>query len=164
MRLQKVYGLGLGATLSLALIACGGGPDIDQVKADFENPSGSTKDKNAVISASSQAGASSSVRILGAAGVPGQGLTAKGKLRAFSELSMIERYAPFAERELYRLTKNETRALRTSDFIDSCDAAAFEEASQELQNELGLDLAFGGSSASADARSEEHTSELQSLE
>jgi hypothetical protein len=74
-------------------MACGG-PDIDQVKADFDNPSGSTTDKNSVMSASSQANASGSVRSLGASGVPGQSLTAKGKLRQFGEISMMKRYGP----------------------------------------------------------------------
>lgn len=152
MQLQKISGMGLSAVLTLGMIACGGGPDIDQVKQDFDNPTGSTKDKNAVMSASSQASASGSVRSLGASGVPGgQGLTAIGKIRGFDEVSVFNRYASQIERDYYRFMKNESRALRTAQF-ESCGGAEAEAAFGDLYRELGVDAALGGGdSASASA-------------
>ncbi|MBI4820120.1 MAG: hypothetical protein HY791_27845 [Deltaproteobacteria bacterium] len=49
-----------GITLAgtLAVTACGGGPDIDQVKADFDSPSGSVSDKSTMLKASESRDAS----------------------------------------------------------------------------------------------------------
>ncbi len=150
MQLHKVSWMGLSAVLATGMIACGGGPDIDQVKEDFDNPSGSTQDKNAVMSASSQASASGSVRSLGASGVPGQGLTAIGKVRGFDEINMLKRYAPVIEREYYRNFRHESAPLRAAQF-DSCGGAEAEAAAEEIARELSVDAVLGGGSASASA-------------
>lgn len=78
------------------LVACGG-PDIEKVKADFESPSGSTKDQNGVIAATSKRDGSSGVMALGAGGVPGQGLTAARPRRAFDQANIGRTWGPRAE-------------------------------------------------------------------
>lgn len=154
MQLNKALTMGLGAALSLSLIACGGGPDIDQVKADFENPSGSTTNKDSVMSASSQANASGPVRALGASGVPGQSLTARGKVRGFGEVETLNRYAPLAEQSYYRIMHNESRPLRTAQTINGdCSNGEAERASEEIFNELALDAVFGGGGSASGSAS-----------
>jgi hypothetical protein len=66
-------------SLSLAATACGGGPDLDAVKADFENPSGSVSNKEAVIASNGQRDAQGPAVAVAGGGVPGLGLTAFGK-------------------------------------------------------------------------------------
>jgi hypothetical protein len=150
MFVKKVSWMGLSAALTVGMIACGGGPDIDQVREDFENPSGSTTDKTAVMSASSQASASGSVRSLGASGVPGQGLTAIGKVRGFGEVNMMNRYMPMMQQNYYRFFKNESAPLRTAEF-EECGGAEAQAAGEEIAQELGVDVLLGGGSASASA-------------
>lgn len=87
-----------GTTLffSAALVACGG-PDIEKVKADFESPSGSTKDQSGVIAASSKRDGSSGVMALGAGGVPGQSLTAARPRRGFDQANLGRTWGKRAE-------------------------------------------------------------------
>lgn len=87
MKIREICALG-ALTASFALTACGGGPDIDQVRADFDNPSGSTKDKTGVMAANGKRDASESALNL-ATGVPGSagGLTAAGKFPGIQKVA-----------------------------------------------------------------------------
>jgi hypothetical protein len=81
--------------MAFAITACGGGPDVDQVRADFDNPSGSTKDKNGVIAASGkhEAAGNNSALSLAGAGVPGLGLTATTQ-KGFEKVGPMRFIAP----------------------------------------------------------------------
>lgn len=119
--------------MAMAISACGGGPDVDQVKADFENPSGSTKDKNGVIAASGKQGTTSNSALgVAGGGVPGLGLTADGKSTIFNKIapravfgSKIANIAAVAmKRSDLRVAQAETTCF---------DGSEFAEASAELQ-------------------------------
>lgn len=171
MVLRKISGAAV-LTTALALTACGGGPDIDQVRADFDNPSGSTKDKTGVLAANGKRDASESALRL-TTGVPGAsgGLTAAGKAHG------LDKIAPRAlwEQKLRSLYNQrmatEGRALRMAqdeepiggdDFGSGCqDSPEAQAAFQELVTDLGVDAAnpLGGSTADASA---EYTQDLAS--
>src|SRR5262245_33029707 len=88
MMKRLMSGLVPTTILAVAVTACGG-PDIDKVKADFENPSGSTTDKSGVIAAQgkqSAAGNNSALSLAGG-GVPGFGLTATGRGSGFAKIA-----------------------------------------------------------------------------
>jgi hypothetical protein len=125
------------AIMAAAISACGGGPDIDQVKKDFDNPSGSGKDKTGVIAASGKQDSTSSNGALGAAGggIPGFGLTAVGatKLSKVNPLTIIRPHFPMGRAY---------SALRVNQFEDDeaffgpgCvdNADELNEASAEIQ-------------------------------
>ncbi|MBI2376299.1 MAG: hypothetical protein HYV07_20055 [Deltaproteobacteria bacterium] len=64
---------------AMTLAACGGGPDIDQVKADFDSPNGSVKDKGTMLKANESRDASNpALKVAGgsSAFTGGFGLTA----------------------------------------------------------------------------------------
>lgn len=98
--------------LAMAISACGG-PDIDKVKADFENPSGSAKDKNAVIAANGKqntAGNNSALSLAGG-GVPGLGLGASSFARMAPKAIIGRQIAGIAAVAFHR---SELRAQQAS--------------------------------------------------
>lgn len=122
------------ATMMAMLVsACGGGPDVDQVKADFENPSGSTKDKNGVIAASGKQGTTNNSALgVAGGGIPGLGLTAEGRSTIFNKIAPRTVFGP-------KLTQIAAVAMKRSDLRvaqseTSCfDSSELQEASAELQ-------------------------------
>jgi hypothetical protein len=128
----------LPATLSLALIGCGGGPDINQVKADFDNPSGSVQSKDGMIAASGSLDASGSAVSVAGGGVPGNSLTAY--TRGFDQINMRRTWEWRARglRDYLNGKVTKHQALRQAQFggdgcTNSAEAqGAFEEASQDF--------------------------------
>jgi hypothetical protein len=114
--------------VAMAISACGG-PDIDKVKADFENPSGSAKDKNAVIAANGKqntAGNSSALSLAGG-GVPGLGLGSSAFTKIATKTIVARQIASIAQIGLH---KSELRAQAASPAcFQSSDAT---QASQDL--------------------------------
>lgn len=92
------------AFVSFAVAACGGSdaPSIDQIKADFENPSGSTKDKQSVAGAYSKQNSSQGAAGFAAGGFAGGGfgLTAAD----------TDKLAPFARFQPNRILAPALRA------------------------------------------------------
>lgn len=119
--------------LAVAVTACGGA-DIDKVKADFENPSGSTQDKNGVIAANGkqQAAGSNSALSLAGGGVPGLGLSTTGSGAKFAKISprtvfgskMVNIAAAGLKRSELRVAQSEASCF---------DSSELEEKSGELQ-------------------------------
>ena len=87
MKRTNILGLAAVSSLSLGLVACGGGLDIDQVRHDLDNPSGSVSNQQAVMAVDAKRTGSGPALDLTIGGVPGQGLTAEGK-GALSRLSV----------------------------------------------------------------------------
>lgn len=166
MRLRNLSGL-IPALASCALAACGGGPNIDQVKADFENPSGSVNDKDAVVAAAGNQNASAPALAMVGGGVPGLSLTATGKRSAFAQIAPermhgsaingIRNYFGVSGRTIRSLSEAQVDDL--GDFEDDgdsfgngCDDAPEAKAAvnEALQDLIG-DAALGGRSASGSA-------------
>src|SRR5688572_611854 len=148
----------LPATLSLALVACGGGPDIEKVKADFNSPTGSVQSKDGMVAASGSLDASTGVGVLAGGGVPGASLTADGKLRGLDQLNVRRTWERRAEglRDYLNGVSTREQALRTQQLggagcTESAEAqAAFEEAAQDVLID-GLNP-FGGSKITGKAK------------
>jgi hypothetical protein len=129
----------LPATLSFALAACGGGPDIDQIKADFQNPSGSVKNKDAMVAASGNLDASGSAIEVAGGGVPGASLSAAGKPIGFYQANIRRTWEPRARalRDYLNGDSSGIRALSEQSAFDSCEnsaeaQSAYEEASRDI--------------------------------
>src|SRR5262245_7348646 len=105
----------LGSALTtLLLVACGGGPDINQIKADFDSPSGSVKSKDGMAAASGSLDASGSAVVVGGGGVPGTSLTASGKNVGLWQLNARRTW--------------EARATSLRDFLNGKSSQALTEA------------------------------------
>lgn len=125
--------------MAIAISACGGGPDVDQVRADFENPSGSTKDKNGVIAASGKQEASdNSALSLAGGGVPGLGLTATTQ-KGFEKIGPMRFIAP----QLRRLGAT-SQALRVSQDDDIINESCIDNADELAEALADADVSGGG--------------------
>lgn len=141
------------SSLSLGLVACGG-DKIDQVREDFQNPTGSTSNKDAVIAVEAQSTGASPVMGLVSGGVPGA-LTAYGKQRGLEQVSVRhwesraeELFQAWADARAGRDVVEQRAQLVGQGCANSAEAnAAFEE----IWREFVLDAAFGFGSASGDA-------------
>lgn len=156
MKLERITGVA-ALTAAFALTACGGGPDIDKVREDFNNPSGSTKDQKGVMAANGKRDASESALRL-TTGIPGAGLTATGKVYGIEKIG--PRY--MFERDIRRVwahaqSKN-LQALSAAQFDDEptsgdCNNSPEAQAAMEkLYADLIKDAVSpfgGGGSASA---------------
>lgn len=125
---------------TLLCVACGGGPDIEQIKADFDNPTGSVKSKDGMVAASSSLDASSSAVAVGGGGVPGQSLTATGKTVGFWQINVRRSWEARARaiRDTLNGRTTQLQALSEAQVESAgCDnspeaQAAFEEVYGEL--------------------------------
>ncbi len=141
----------LPATLSLALVACGGGPDLDQVKADFNSPNGSVKNKDAMVAGSSNLDASGSAGVVLGGGVPGASLTAYNKHPGFASISARPTWEPRARavRDFLNGRTTSQQALTEAQTgVDACgDSAEAQEAFQNAFGDIVADAAnpFGNS-------------------
>jgi len=150
---MRILGLTAITTLSLGLVACGG-DKIDQVREDFQNPSGSTSNKDAVIAVQAQSNGSSPVMGLASGGVPGA-LTAYGKTRPLDQVSVRQwesrgeqLYQAWLDQRARPEVQSQPQALVGAGCASSEEAnAAFEE----IWTELVIDAAFGFGAASGDA-------------
>ena len=135
MKLKNTSAL-LGLSLALGAYACGGGdPDIDQIKADFNSPSGSVNDQTGVIAANGKREASGGV--LGLTGASGQSLTATGKVQGLAQLN-TQRFLDKRFRRLYYLAEGrQPSALSVDGDNFGCDNT---QAAMEAQAELERDL------------------------
>ena len=128
---------------TLVLVACGGGPDIDQIKADFNNPSGSIKSKDGMVAASSSLDASGSAVVVGGGGVPGQSLTATGKAVGFWEINARRTWEARARALRDHLNGRSTQLQALSEAqleAGNCgDSPEAQEAFSELTSELLVD-------------------------
>jgi hypothetical protein len=151
----------LPATLSLALVACGGGPDIEQIKADFNSPSGSVKSKDGMVAASGSLDASGSAVVVGGGGVPGSSLTASGKNVGLWQINVRRTWEARARAVRDYINGKTTQAQALSEAqVDAsgCDSspeaqAAFEEAFGDVIID-GLNP-LGGSKVSGSASYEQ---------
>lgn len=127
----------------LMLAACGGGPDIDKVKADFSSPSGSVGSKEAVIAANGERSASGPGISLAGGGVPGVALTVRGNGATLDELSAMRGFSGRAESLYVALrSKSKEQALSAAQFEVNAgchDGQVAQQAYEELINDLLLD-------------------------
>ncbi|MCB9646508.1 MAG: hypothetical protein H6730_07915 [Deltaproteobacteria bacterium] len=152
---MKTLGLAAFTSLSLGLVACGGDP-IDQIREDFQNPSGSTSNKEGVMAAQAQRDGANPVMGIAGAGIPGAALTAEGKTRALEQVSATA-WAPKAL-NMIRAARAAAKGSKQS-FLTSAqfagagcsDDMAAQQAYEEIWQELILDAAFGVGAASGDA-------------
>lgn len=127
----------------LFAIACGGGPDIDKTKADFENPSGSVGSKEAVIAANGERGAGGPAIAVAGGGVPGAALVADGGTSELSKLNVMRNFAPKAQ-SLYAAlragSKQQALATAQTSIGDRCaDSEAARQAYSDMIASLFLD-------------------------
>jgi hypothetical protein len=130
------------AALAALVSACGGGPDLARVRADFESPSGLTKDKQGVIAASGKqttSGTGSALSLAGN-GVPGFGLVDGRGSHAFASIApsgVVRRQMA----EYVRQARGQRLDhLRTHDGADAC----FGEIDQQKLARFGQALQSGG--------------------
>src|SRR5688500_43339 len=90
------------ACFSLALAACGGSkaPPIDQIKEDFNSPSGSTADKQGVAGAYSKQSNSGSAASVAAGGFTGGGFGLTNAADKFSKASVHRTLLPYFRAKL----------------------------------------------------------------
>ena len=138
---------------TLLLVACGGGPDINQVKADFNSPSGSVKNKDGMAAASGSLDASGSAVVVGGGGVPGQSLTAFGKNTGLWQLNARHAWGARAVALRDYLNGKSSQALSEAQFEgEGCDnTPEAQEAFNDLTADLATDLVFGGSKINGSA-------------
>lgn len=135
-------GYSLPASLSLMLIACGGGPDIDKVKADFENPTGSVNNREAVMASNSGREGSGPATSVAGGGVPGFSLTATGKAVGLQKLNMRRAWEVRARTLRDYLNGSVSRQALTEQQFESsgCDDSPEAQAAyEELVNDLFKD-------------------------
>ncbi len=132
----------LPATLSFALIACGGGPNLDQVKADFQNPTGSVQNKDAMVASSGSLNASGGAIEVAGGGVPGASLTATGKVAGLRQLNVQRAWEGRARtvRDYLNGKATAKQALSEAQTGFGCDdSAEAQEAFQKALNDLTAD-------------------------
>lgn len=142
----STYALGC----ALALSACSESePDLDRLRKDFNNPSGSTSNQEAVIAVSTKQQGAGPLEDLTTA-VPGLGLTASDRTTGLTQLNPRFMWESRARRLHEFLTLGRQRAaLTTAQVSGTCDAAA-EQALQELfANANPGDNSFSGSTSFA---------------
>jgi hypothetical protein len=155
-----VKGLIPTTIMAMAVSACGGGPDIDKAKADFENPSGSGKDKNAVIAANgkqSTAGDNSALTLAGG-GVPGLGLTVEGKSSRLGKIApaaiALRRVAPMVDQaNRVKFPGRQIEPLRVSEGAGDCLVSTdFEQAQADFTAALmeGKEASFSATFKAGD--------------
>lgn len=146
----------LTIALSSAAIACGG-PDIDQVKQDFESPSGSVTDKDAIVAANAKRDGSDPALSIAGGGVPGFGLTAYGKSDAFKKLNVRRTWeSNIRDFHQHWAAQNgiavPARGAQVEDFGTGCDDSPEVQAAMEaLWRDLVGDALLGSKSASGSA-------------
>ena len=142
----SIYALGC----AFALSACGGGPDLEQIRQDFENPSGSISNQQAVMAVSAKQQSAGPLEEITTT-IPGLGLTAPGRTSALTQLNPRFMWESRAHRLYAFLTQGRQRsALSTAQVPMECEQAA-EQALQEL---------FSGASGSGDSFSGSASYEL----
>ncbi|MCK6550759.1 hypothetical protein L6R52_33285 [Myxococcota bacterium] len=150
------------ALCAVTVTACGSsGPDLDQVRKDFANPTGSISDRTALMDATGKREASGPALALAGGGIPGQSLTA-ADARGLGQLAPMQLHGRHMERVRYALSKTgrslsglaaaDAELPGDGDYSNTCAespeaTAAFEQAYEALIR----DAAGGGSSASASA-------------
>jgi hypothetical protein len=127
----------------LLFAACGGGPDIDKVKEDFNNPSGSVSSKEAIIAANGERDASGPGISLAGGGVPGAALMAARSEPALEELSAMRGFSFKAESLFAALkAKSKQQALSAAQFETNAgchDSEVAREAYADMISDLFLD-------------------------
>jgi hypothetical protein len=121
-----------------AVVACGGGPDIDQVKKDFESPSGSVGSKDTVIAANGEREAGGPAIALAGGGVPGAALTSNDP--GLASLNVMRNFGERA-RSLYRGLRSGSKeqALAVSQ-VDPGERCADSEVARMAYEEMITDL------------------------
>lgn len=136
-------GYTLPTSLSLLLIACGG-PDLDKVKADFENPTGSVNNREAVMASNSGREGSGPATSVAGGGVPGVALTASGKPVGLHQLNMRKAWEARARTVRDYLNGTVTRQALTEQQFEAsgCDDSPEAQAAyEELLGDLLRDSA-----------------------
>lgn len=149
------------ALTAIALTACGSsGPDLDQVRQDFDNPTGSISDRTALMDATGKREASGPALALAGGGIPGQSLTA-AEVKGVGQLAPMKLHGRHMERVRYALSETGRARAGLSadaelpgdgDYSNTCaESPEAEAAFQGAYEALIRDAAGGGSSASASA-------------
>ncbi len=137
---RSVQGVLATTLVSVGLVACGSDkPNIDQIKKDFDSPSGSIQDKNAVIAAGTKQSASGPAVALGGSFSAGS-LTAADAVRGLNQLNVRRNWELPGKYLLQRMQGVNRQELSAAQFDDGACGA---EAQQAY-----LQLASGKSSAS----------------
>lgn len=141
--------LTIAACATMILSACGGDrPSIDDVKQNFESPTGSSTDKSAVVSTNEKrTGSAPAHRIAGNGGGFGFGLTAHGKQRGLERLQAPRMFNREFQRVKYFLEGKQQQALSAAQSsADPCvDDDAVEGALKSLFAEILLTGSGSGS-------------------
>ena len=155
--MMRTLASALPASLSLLLVACGGGPDIAKVKADFDSPTGSVKSKDGMAAASGSLDASGSAVVVGGGGVPGSSLTASGKHVGLWQINARRAWEPRARalRDYLNGTMTRPQALSEAQVEGGgCESSPeAQQAFEDLTADLIVDAAnpFGGGKVSGSA-------------
>jgi hypothetical protein len=143
----------LPATLSFALIACGGGPDLEQIKADFQNPSGSVQNKDAIVASSGERTASGPAIKVAGGGVPGATLTASGK-QGLAQINLRRNWEQRAQTLANVLAgRSSSQALSEAQVggVGCEQSVEAQGAFEEAAGDLLADAALGGTKANGKA-------------
>ncbi len=136
----------LAGAACFSLVACGGGgADIDRVRADFENPTGSTKNEAAIQAVASKQSGTGALGGLAGLGVTGDALTAQGKGRIFEQFNQRKTFEHRARyfRAVYQGGQN-LQPLSPAQASGTCeDAEELQAAMMDLQEDFGRQLANG---------------------
>ena len=126
--------------------ACGSSaPTIDTVKENFENPTGSTNDRNAVIAANQKTTASGpATRLAGTGAGFGLGLTAVGKPVGIERLQ-VRRMFSNELRQLHGFVNGQGHQALLGELDGTGDNCGDDEAVQDAVKKLSLKLLTGGS-------------------
>jgi len=141
----------LVCALGVTAFACGGRPTIEEVKTHFENPTGSTGDKTALISATGKQEASETAQRVAGNGnaFGGLGLTAVGKKQGLDRLQAGSLFARQLN-QLKAFTEGK-RELALNGNMGDTDACVDEDEVNSAFTELFFSSALNnGKSASAD--------------
>lgn len=127
-----------GITLfgAVALTACGSGPNVDQVRNDFDNPSGSISDQTGVVNAQAQVQGAGPGAELGSdpfAFIGGGGALTAAPAKGFRQAHAAHVLSPYFNRQLAQLRTGD-HSLRRFDLTDV--DADFEACAAQLESQL----------------------------
>jgi hypothetical protein len=152
MMRTKTLGLAAVTSLSLGLVACGGGLDVEQVRHDLDSPNGSVANQQAVMAVDAKRTGSGPALDLAVGGVPGQALTAEGKSR-LSRLT-VRNWETWAKAAYQAVKAKDITIGRQAQGLvaDTCTngpeaQAAYEELLQDLLADAFFDSTPNGSAS-----------------
>lgn len=143
MNFKNLSQLALVGALGATFIACGGSdvPKADRVRADFQSPSGSVKDKSQLAEASISQGASSDLGALAGGLNIGLGLSSQ-KQTGLARLEFSKQYGGVLRQLQDVLQGRSSRALSARDYSACTDGDQISSAMQNSLSSAGTSGSF----------------------